>query len=106
MEGLRQFDVCINPDASTRRDIPLVVILQSDFVLGLRSVVVAPVRRKGKHPPLSRLAIEFSFKGNDYVVALHELATLQTARLQPAGLNVTVLRERIVRALDLLFTGI
>ena len=106
MEGLKQFDVCHNPDPASRADIPFVAILQSDYVMGLGSVVVAPLRRHGTHLPIAGLSLEVVLGGKPHLMNVHELATLQRRRLKPCGTSVSHLREKIVAAIDSLFTGI
>jgi toxin CcdB len=103
---VKQFDVCANPDAATRSEIPFIVVLQSDHVLGLGSVVVAPVRRFGDQRAMSRLGVGFSMRDEEWVINIHELATITRSRLRSEAENLEVIRDRIIRALDFLFTGI
>lgn len=104
----RQYDVCINSDRSTRGRVPYFVILQSDLLEPLETVVVAPVMPENKGKTISRLNPLISVEGKMHRVNMHLLASIPRVRLGQtvAGGNVSARHLEFVAAIDLLFTGI
>ena len=102
---IRQFDVFANPSGRSAQTFPYLVVLQSDWVTESSTVIVAPLvasDRIGGHP---RLYPEFTIAGRQLVLAITDLAALPRARLSRRVGDLRGERDRIVMALDLLFTG-
>ncbi len=86
--------------------IPYVIVLQSDLLSPLRSAVVAPLRRFGDTPVFDRLTPVLEVNGEKLVLALTEIVHLPVKRLGDPVANLASERDRIIAALDMLFTGI
>lgn len=99
---MEQFDLCrIRSEGVVR----LVLILQHDWLLEQKTIVVAPVLRTSDYKPVSKLHPVFEFEGLSHLVALDLIMTVQRASL---GLVVGELRNQrytIKRGLDTLFDG-
>lgn len=101
----RQFDVCRYPGASTTNDAPYVCVLQSHYLAGMDTVIVAPLLRAAVATTESQVAVPVVIEGTGYVLDLALLANIETRDL---GAVVGSLAEHefdIRRALDRLFTG-
>jgi len=104
--AIRQFDVCPNPELETRESYPYVIVLQSDALRHFASRVVAPLVAPRKILFLERLLPEVMVKNTRYVIAMPELGIVPVTELTTAVVNLESQRDRIIAALDLLFTGI
>jgi toxin CcdB len=104
--ALRQFDIFPNPDARGRATHPFFIVLQSDRVSGIRTRVVAPLVRSEKLKSRERLLPEVRIAGQRYVISMPDLGAVPVHLLPPAIENLERDRERIVGAIDVLFTGI
>lgn len=96
-----QFDLYLAPNKS------LVVVLQSDAFEAIDTRVFAPclpADRPGMRP--DRLAPAFFHAEREYRVMLHLIGTAPVHRLGARVGNVAYLRDDIVRAFDLLITGV
>lgn len=104
----RQYDVCANPDRSTRRRVTFFLILQSDLLEPLETVVVAPVLPHAKDRTISRLNPLIAVDGKMFQVNVHHLSSVPRSRLgrKVSGANMSDRHLDFVAALDLLFTGI
>lgn len=103
---MNQFDVMANPFPRSRERQPFLVNLQSDLLARtLDTVVVAPLERaRGTYA--DRLNPSVTVEGEPYVVIAQEVVTVRKSVLgKPCG-SIAEERDRIIAALDLLFTGI
>lgn len=105
MESLKQFDVCPNPDSASRTRFPFIVLLQHDVLSPLASAVVAPVARPGTEPAIRGLTLEFEHGGEQWLVAVHQLAQIRRSRLPAAVASLADRRDKIMGAIDLIFSG-
>ena len=102
---MRQFDIVQNPDPSEAVERPFLIVLQSDLVSGLRSTVVAPLVIRTAMEGASRLNPLIALDGSEFWLAIHELFAIDRRGLgQPVG-SAADHRDKIIAALDLLFTG-
>lgn len=103
-----RFDVFANDSAQTRKRYPYLLVLQSELLSGLGTIVVAPLGRttvvEGK--PAQTLTPVLAIEGEKYVMYTPELAPVPHSRLKKFITNVSTQRNTIVRALDFLFDGI
>jgi hypothetical protein len=102
----RQFDVHAVRLSRGRRGPSFLVNLQSDLLNVGPTVVAAPlwsVAARRTQPPAS---IMMAFADRDYWLVLTDLAYVRVKDLGRAEGNLEHERERIIRGLDLLFTGI
>jgi toxin CcdB len=102
---MAQFDVFRNPRPGL---FPLLLDLQANLLSGLATRVVVPMaKRKGYGaPPMTQLNPTTKLAGIEYVLVFQELAAIPTTALgEPVG-SLEARRAELVRAIDLLFTGI
>ncbi|MDX1384915.1 MAG: CcdB family protein [Thermoanaerobaculia bacterium] len=103
---MAQFDVVANPRPETRREVPFLVVLQSDLLEPLATCVVAPLREPDTAPPVRTLMPVFRIDGRGLVMSTPELAGVLRSELGQTVGSLADRRGDIVAALDLLFTGI
>jgi toxin CcdB len=102
---MRQFDVIRNPDRSSARARPYLVVLQSDLLQVMETVVVAPLARIKGLTPVKRLTPMVEVSGRSYLVMTHELAAVARSELKAPLSNIAPLREQMTAATDLIFFG-
>ena len=102
---MAQFDVCV-PVGRALPGVTYLVVLQNDIFEGIRTTVAAPLRRRGTTPEIARLTPLLSGTGETLVLSMTEVVSLPAKALSPAVANLSADRERIIAALDMLFTGI
>jgi len=102
---MRQFEIFRNPDTVSARSRPYIVVLQSDFLSGVGSVVVAPLAPAARVKPLVRLTPKIPVGNSDYVVMMHELAAIPRKVLKRSVGTAASKSDELVAALDLVFVG-
>ena len=102
----RQFDVFPNPSRRGRLERPFVIILQSRLWDEYAGRLCAPLVAKRFINPKMRLNPGFTIR--DEMVYLHplEIASVPAKLLREPIANLEAERDRILAALDLVFTGI
>jgi toxin CcdB len=101
-----QFDVFANPIAAVRRHYPYVVILQSDFVDGVREQIVAPlVPRKSLPAVAGRLTPIVALESSEFVVLVPALAGVRRGDLKERVASLAPARTAVLAAIDMLFFG-
>ena len=103
---MAQFDVFANPSSSASQAVPFVINLQSDLLIEIRAVVVAPLVSAGGLRRDQRLYPILEVAGQPVALVVTELATLPRSALRRPVANLAAERSRIIAALDLLFTGV
>jgi toxin CcdB len=103
---MNQFDVMANPFPRSRGRQPFLVNLQSDLLArALDTVVVAPLEPvPGTFA--DRLNPLVTVEGQSYVVIAQEVVTVRKSVLGKTCGSIANERDKIIAALDLLFTGI
>jgi toxin CcdB len=102
---MEQFDICpIQGSGRDGRQI-LAVILQHRFAKSLETCVVAPMVPLEHLPRVERLRPMTTIDGRDYVIAVDRLAAIERRTIGPAVGSVGSLRQDLIAAVDLLFTG-
>jgi len=102
----RQFEVHSNIFSADRAGPPNLINLQADHLSALRTIVVAPLwPASGPRPP-APVSVAVTFDRQQYWLAINEITFVRLSSVGPVMGNITVARDRIVRALDLLFTGV
>jgi toxin CcdB len=103
---MHQFDVIANPFPASRNRQPLLVALQSDLLArSLDTVVVAPLERAASGTFADRLNPQVVVDGEPFALVAQEIVTVRKSTLgQPLG-SLAADRDKIIAALDLLFTG-
>lgn len=100
-----QYDVVPNPDPATAGRAPYLIVLQHDLLQDLPTVVVAPVVRDAP-AGLDRLLPEIEVAGEMLRVSTVELFATRHNRLGPPVANVSRAHDRVLSAVDLIFSGI
>lgn len=100
-----QHDVFVNPNPRTRREFPLVVVLQADIAEGDGRLAAPLVPASTEVRAGNRALPKVVHDGRDYLVILPLMSSLEHRKLQhPLG-SLRHHREDFVRALDWLFVG-
>jgi len=102
---MKQFDICRNPDPAFGRRRPYLVILQSDFLGAVESVVVAPLAPATRIEPIGRLTPTVDVAGVKHVLLVHEMAPVSRSYLKRVVGTMAPKRDEILAALDLVFLG-
>lgn len=106
---MRQFDVHRNRNAATRRQYPLLLVVQSDLIAetGTRVVVpLLPLEEGRRSPAISGLAPVLEIDGRAHVLVVPLLAAVELGDLGPQAADLSGERATIMAALDLLISGI
>jgi toxin CcdB len=103
---VNQFDVLPNPFPRSRERQPYLVALQSDLLTrSLDTMVVAPLEPAASSTFADRLNPAVAIDGVAYVLITQEIVTVRKSVLgQPRG-SLASDRDKIIGALDMLFTG-
>lgn len=102
----RRFDIVENPHRRGRALYPFLLVLQHDRVTSIESVVVAPLVVAPHGQTLNRLHPIIEFEGQRYALLTEDLGSLPRNRLSRIVGSAEAYHYEIVRALDMLFTGI
>ena len=103
---MQQFDVVANPFPRSRERQPFLVALQSDLLTRtLDTLVVAPLEPAASGTFADRLNPRVEIDGNAFVLITQEIVTVRKSVLGKTQASLVGERDRIVGALDLLFTG-
>jgi len=103
---MNQFDVHSNPFPRSRERQPLLVTLQSDVLArALDTIVVAPLEPKGSGTFADRLNPEVEVDGQAFVLITQEIVTVRKNVLGASRASIAKDRDKVIVALDLLFTG-
>jgi toxin CcdB len=101
----RQFDVVSNPDREEAALRPFLLVLQSDLVAGLSSTVVAPLVPHDRMNGARRMNPILKVEDREYWLATHELFAVDRRVLRKTVASLSEDREKIIAALDFVFTG-
>lgn len=103
---MRQFDVFRNPSRQSLRRVPYLLVLPTSYLLDLPLTVVAPLLEPNAFQAAGRLNPEFQVEDRFVMLSPLELANIRRTELTVPVTNLAAERDRIVSALDFLFTGI
>lgn len=101
-----QYDICKNPDKASRNRVPYLIVLQSDLLSPLVTVVVAPVILERTSSSISKLNPLIAIDGKKFRVSVQDMAGVPRNRLGAVVANAGKQHLDFVAAIDLLFTGI
>ena len=103
---MKQFDIVANPFPKSRDRQPYLVTLQSDLLArSLDTVVVAPLEPAKSSTFADRLNPRVEVDGQDLVLIAQEIVTVRKSVLGAPRGSIASERDKIIGALDLLFTG-
>lgn len=101
---MARFDVYSNPDAGERRFTPYLLDVQNDYISGLETRVVIPLRREAAFGPRARDLHPLVSVGEDRVVLdTAALGAIPTAELRKPIAQLRDVRAEVQAALDALF---
>jgi toxin CcdB len=101
---MARFDVYPNPDTSERRFTPYLLDVQNDYINGLETRVVIPLRREAAFGPRARDLHPLVSVGEDRVVLdTAALGAIPTAELRKPVAQLRDARGEVQAALDTLF---
>lgn len=103
---IHQFDVFPNPVRATVATRPFLVSVQHKFFDHSDTRVLAPLIVQGAIQPLSRLNPAFEINTRCLYLLPTDLVTLSVRFLGDPVTNLESDRDRIIAALDMVFTGI
>jgi len=101
----RQFDVVANPVAAEAAHWPYLLVLQSDLVSGLASIVVAPLVPRANMIGAGRLNPILVVDGREFWLATHELFAVDRRMLRQSIASLSDQRDAIMSAIDFVFVG-
>jgi toxin CcdB len=103
---VNQFDVVANPFPRSRERQPFLVALQSDILTrNLDTLVVAPLESAALGTFADRLNPRVEIEGNAFVLITQEIVTVRKSVLGKPHASIAADRDKIISALDMLFTG-
>jgi toxin CcdB len=102
---MAQFDVFAQRFARTPRT-PYVIALQSDLLSQFNTVVVGPLKRIEGTPRIDRLTPILIVKDENLLFVPMELVTVPVRILGAPVANLAGERNKIIAALDMLYTGV
>lgn len=100
-----QFDVCENRLARSRARVPYLLILQNDFLGNSANCVVAPLVKASEIDAVARLNPSFVVARQQVFLSILEIASVRRSGLGKTVANLDSKRDKIIAAIDLLFTG-
>jgi toxin CcdB len=101
-----QFDVFVNPNAESAGSLPYFVVLQHGALSGFSTRIVAPLIPANSSSSFEHLMPEVSVKGARYVVDMTGIGVMPARVLQERVANLENRRYDIIRAIQLVFSGI
>ena len=100
---MASFDVHVSPGQGDG----YVIDVQADLLRHLNTRLVIPLLPRGRAPtPARTLNPVYKIGGTDYVLATQFMSAVKSAELGPAIANLSDHRDEIIRAIDLLLTGV
>jgi len=103
---MRQYDICRNNNAASRKLVPFVIVLQADLMRDFHTVIVAPLMTDANAPNITKLNPTLKVQGKTYRVSMAELASVLRKQLGEIVTNVEDQHLEFVAAIDLIFTGV
>ena len=103
---IRQFDVVSNPIVSARAVRPCLICVQHRILEYAGTRLMAALTTEKVDQSLPRLHPRFEIKGLTLYLLPQDLLTLPLDRLRDPVANLESERDKIIAALDLVFTGI
>ena len=101
---MARFDVYANPDATERKFTPFFLDVQNDYISGLETRVVIPLRRESDFGPRARDLHPVVSVGHDSVVLdTAAIGAVPTSELRQPVAQLRDARADVQAALDTLF---
>ena len=104
---MAQFDVYRNPNPNGRATVPFVVALQSDLLDQLPSRWVAPLKlSKSISQRVEGLMPEVEVEGKKFTIFMYEIGAVPAQSLGTRISSLEGRRFELIRAIDILVSGI
>lgn len=105
---IRRFDVFRNPELRGAKAVPYLLVLQSELLDALPSVVVVPLVRRVvlAGAPAQKLNPGLSVEGDNVYMLTQQIGAVSLKSLSKRVGNLEPERAEITQALDFLFSGI
>ena len=103
---IRQFDVFANPSRQGTEERPYVVVIQAAFLDSMPTRLCVPLVATRFLRPTPRLNPQLTVAGQMLYFHPAEIAPIPARLLRAAIANFEHERDRIVAAVDLVFTGV
>lgn len=105
---MAQFRVYENINPATSASLPLLLNVQSNLVRDLNTRVVVPLAPAAEMQAqrLKFLTPLFEIEGEQYLMLTPQMAGIPTRLLGPVVADLSIQRDEIIAAVDLLITGI
>ena len=101
---MARFDVFANPEASERTDTPYLLDVQNDYIAGLATRVVIPLRTEAAFGPRARhLNPVLAVDGEPVVLDTATLGAVPLTELRSPVMRLVDGRDAVQEALDTLF---
>ncbi len=103
---IRQYDILANPDRLLAKTIPYFIVLQSDVLMPLATIIVAPLSAWPSPKALTKLNPTLVIGKQEFYIEMQSLAAVPAKRFRDVKRNASEMHEACVAAIDLMFTGI
>lgn len=103
---MRQFDLVKNLISENSREFPYLLVLQHPFLDDLKSVIVAPVRTSQTTLIVPKLTVQLRTGNIIAFAAMYLLGPVEKNTIGVTVANATEFRDEIIRAYDLIISGI
>jgi len=101
-----QFDVFANPSPESAASLPYLIVLQHEVLSRFNTRIVAPLIPANLSSPFEQLMPEVSIAGSRYVIDMTSIGAMPAKALQERVANLGNRRYDIVRAIQLVFSGV
>lgn len=105
---MAQFDVHVNPNAASAKSMPFLLDVQADLLDGLTTRVVVPLAKLNAigNKPAEYLNPVFEIEGKKYAMLTPQMAGIPLKALGRKAGSLADHRSEIIRALDVVFSGV
>jgi toxin CcdB len=101
---MARFDVYAHPDSALRKTTPFLLDVQNQFIHGLETRIVIPMRAVSRvRAPLRDLHPEFEVQGSRVILDTPAIAAFPSRELSKWVANLGSQRAEIMAAMDSLF---
>ncbi len=105
---MQQFSVYKNKNASTKKEYPYLLNIQSDLLDELKTVVVIPFIKRStfKQTPVKYLMPVFTIENKECILLTPQIAGIPKSQLGTLVEDLSHFRSEIIGAMDFVISGI
>jgi hypothetical protein len=103
---VRQYDVFRMRIGARSGNIAYLIVLQSDALRDIATVIVAPISKIASSSALKKVNIPILIEGEKFHVMMPEMGAFSVKQLGVFVTNVQTIHEDVMAAIDLMFAGI